>query len=158
MSRFLRSVIAQLSRITDPLPGAVQVLYSRYLAKGQQPDRHILEETLWSVMEELEHAVVILDALDECSGREDLLDLLIKTSCRPSTSLRLLATSRKEPDIEEALEDIVTKDIGIQNAIVDADIRLHVRRCLAKDPKLSKWSESVKEEIEISLVTSAQGM
>jgi hypothetical protein len=72
--------------------------------------------------------------------------------------VHVLATSRKEKDIEEALEPLVTSKIGIQSAEVDGDIQLLIREQLHNDPKLKKWPAKVQEEVEKTLMEGANGM
>ena len=106
---------------------------------------------------------IIADALDECPSnsteRAELCALLTEFSRWALPNLHILVTSRKEPDINEALSTLVTfPPICIQSKQVAADIRLHVRTELANDPKLKKWSLQIKEEIENTLVEGADGM
>jgi hypothetical protein len=73
--------------------------------------------------------------------------------------LHILATSRREKDIEEWLEPLVNdqEKICIQSALVNDDIRTYVHEKLQTDRKL-KWSAKVQEEIEKSLMDGAHGM
>jgi hypothetical protein len=72
--------------------------------------------------------------------------------------VQILATSRKEKDIEEVLYPLVTCQIGIQDAQIDDDIQLHIRHRLHSDPKLKKWPLDIQGEIEKSLINGANGM
>jgi len=56
------------------------------------------------------------------------------------------------------LNDVISDHIFIRATVVDADTRLHVRNCLDQDPKLKIWADSLKEEIESTLVEQADGM
>ena len=102
---------------------------------------------------------LVIDALDECSDREELLQFIVQlfTGSTPN-SISLLATSRKERKIEMALKDVISDCNCIQSAAVDADIRLHIQSRLAKDPKLKEWPSSIKQEIEVVLVEGSHGM
>lgn len=74
------------------------------------------------------------------------------------TGIFILATSRKENDISTSLEPLVTCQICIQNALVDADIRVHILERLSNDMKLKKWPVIVQKEIEDALMNGAKGM
>ena len=102
---------------------------------------------------------LIIDALDECTQREELLDLLKRICSWKLPKVKILTTSRSEQDIEEVLRNLTTC-IGIQSAKLDADIRLYVDKRLASDPKLRKWSNNadLMEEIRLALVNGADGM
>ncbi|KAI9794892.1 MAG: hypothetical protein M1816_003022, partial [Peltula sp. TS41687] len=157
VKNMLRSVIAQFSREGATLPGAVQTLL-QYKGKAQEPNEQTLVQTLSSVFKEGGEYYVILDALDECAERENLLKIVSELASHGRSNLHMLFTSRREQDIKEELDHIATEAVPIQNAKVDKDITLHVRRCLEEDRKLKKWPDSIKHEIETSLVEGAHGM
>ena len=48
--------------------------------------------------------------------------------------------------------------MGIQSALVDPDIRVHVRERRSRDPKLKKWPVNVQSETEDVLASGAKGM
>ena len=101
---------------------------------------------------------ILLDALDECTDREDLLEFIEALMKWNVHDLHVLATSRKENDIAMSLEPLVTCQLCIQSALVDADICVHVRERLSHDPKLKKWPVDVQKEIEAALTKGAKGM
>jgi hypothetical protein len=101
---------------------------------------------------------IILDALDECREREELLELVKKIVYWKLKNLHILATSRREKEIEEALEHLITSQICIQSTLVDTDIYIHLRERLQSDPKLRKWPVKVQKEIEETLMDGAHGM
>ena len=71
----------------------------------------------------------------------------------------ILTLSRLEPDIEESFSQVSSiSSLSIQNARVDADIKLYVEAQMVKIPKLARWSPQLKEEIGKALVEGAHGM
>lgn len=157
VANMLRSVIAQISRKGPSLPKAVQILL-QYKEKAEQPNEQTLFQTLLSVLREDKTYYIILDALDECWERENLLETLSELAKQGLKNVHMLFTSRQEQDIKESLRPIVTENVPIQNTKVDKDIRLHVRRCLDEDRELKERPDSIKDEIETSLVEGAHGM
>ncbi|KAH6662712.1 ankyrin repeat-containing domain protein [Halenospora varia] len=107
---------------------------------------------------EFEETFIILDALDECKEREELLLLLESLNSWGIEKLHVLATSRRERDIEETLESLVTSKICLQSALVNVDIGTYLFEQLQDDPKLKKWSANVRVEIKRTLMDGAQGM
>ncbi len=95
---------------------------------------------------------IIIDALDECFEREDILDLIANIVNHKSEEINILATSRIERDIKTILQDILSSSICIQNSKIKEDISLHVRSRLSQDPKLRAWPDSTRKEIELILV------
>lgn len=100
----------------------------------------------------------MLDALDECADREDLLEFIETLIGWKVKNLHILTTSRRENDIATCLESLVTCELCIQSALVDADIRVHILKRLSIDPKLKNWPVSVQKEIEDNLMKGAKGM
>lgn len=97
-----------------------------------------------------------MDALDECTDIEELLELIQEMN--EWRTVQILATSRKEKDIEDVLKSLATCQICIQDAQVDNDIQLYIHHRLLNDPKLKKWPPKVQKEIEASLKDGAHGM
>jgi hypothetical protein len=153
---FLRSILVQLCYQRAVLPDEVQKLFDQYDTGKRQPGKRSLISALLSLLRSSVRTYLIIDALDECSDREELLKFIIQLSNQNSASL--LATSRKEREIEMALQDVVNYSVRIQSDVVDNDIRRHIQSRLAEDPKLSRWSDIIKEEIETVLVEGSCGM
>lgn len=105
-----------------------------------------------------EAVYIVADALDECIEREELLLVLSEMADMKSQNLHILVTSRQERDILEGLETVVTGTIGLEGSKIDKDIAVHVHSQVIQHPKLKRWPDSVKSNIEETLVAKAQGM
>ncbi|KAF2681187.1 hypothetical protein K458DRAFT_433717 [Lentithecium fluviatile CBS 122367] len=81
---------------------------------------------------------IFLDALDECTQRSELLDVLEAVAGWQLQNLHLLMTSRKEQDIESSLKGYVDEgDTGcLQSDVVDKDIQRYVQQRLSDDKSL----------------------
>ena len=101
---------------------------------------------------------LIVDALDECKGRDDLLDWVVEVAGLDLLNLHLLLFSRNEKDIADVLNPLVDTQIPIIDTNVDPDIGLYLRDRLARDRKLKKWPNEIKDEIELSLMGKVNGM
>jgi hypothetical protein len=105
---------------------------------------------------------IILDALDECRERKELLADIKVIAGWKLGKLHILATSRIERDIEESFEYLVNIQgkICIQSAIVNNDIRAYVHERLQTDQGLRRWQKQprVQREIETTLMDKANGM
>lgn len=152
----IRSLIAQLSMQNAKLPLALEALYAANQNGRRQPSYEGLMETLKEILGLHLKTYVILDALDECTDRKELLELIQEMS--KWRTVQILATSRKEKGIEEVLQPLVTFQISIQDAEVDYDIQLYIRHQLQNDLRLQKWPYEVHKEIEESLMDGAHGM
>lgn len=72
------------------------------------------------------------------------------------TRIQLLATSRRELDLERELLPIC-RDLSLSNAYVDNDIQTYVHSRMGEH-KFRRWPEELRTEIESELVKGAKGM
>ena len=140
------------------IPALLQSAYSQSQNVQQQPTTEILTPILHQVLENIGSAYIILDALDECTNREVLLELLEVIMDWKLEYLQILVTSRKEQDIAESLESLVTCQLDIRSSSVASDIRIHVLERLANDSKLKRLPLHVKNDIETFLLKGTDGM
>lgn len=70
----------------------------------------------------------------------DLLGLLTEIAIWRLNTLHILATSRMMRDIEDALMQLISANVELDNDIVDADIRIYLGAKLVKDPRLKIWT------------------
>jgi hypothetical protein len=154
----IRSLIIQLSvqNVDAKIPDVLQKLYAVNQNGQRKPSYDMLVETLKTILGLFLKIYIILDALDECADREELLDLIQEVN--ELRGVQILVTSRKEKDIEEVLQPLVKNQICIQDAQVHDDIQLYIRDRLQNDPKLKRWPSRVQEEIERCLLNGAHGM
>ena len=154
----ISSLIVQLSAQSPHLPDSLQSAYSRSQNGQKQPTIEDLTILLRQMLKIFKGTYILLDALDECTDREELLEFIEALMEWNIQDLHVLATSRKENDIATSLEPLVTLQQGIQSALVNADIRIHIMERLSSDPKLKKWPVDVQKEIEDALMKGAKGM
>lgn len=162
MAACLSSLVAQLCTRLTPLPPHLSQFYERCCQGKLHPGLDELTGILCEIVQSFESVFIILNALDECPKGEDrdcLLTVLANIESKSLQNLHTLVTSRREPDIEENLKAYLTSQpISLQGSEVDWDIRSHISSVLATDPKLKKWSEDIKQEIETALAQGANGM
>lgn len=110
------------------------------------------------VAENFSRVYITIDALDESTNRESILETLRRIMTREDLNrISILATSRKEMDIERVLVPIAT-ELSLSNMYVDEDIRTYVKSRLREDPKFSRWPDSLRNDTEAALVKGAKGM
>src|SRR2546423_9526718 len=96
----LRSIIMQIGIGMSQIPDVVEKLYKQYSDGKQEPGRRSLVETLQFLLASSNRMYLILDAVDECSERKEVFEVISNITQR---TVGLLATSRKERDITEPL-------------------------------------------------------
>ncbi|MCJ1462463.1 hypothetical protein MMC07_001065 [Pseudocyphellaria aurata] len=154
----IRSLIIQFAERSPHFPDSLQSAYSRSHGGQKQPTTEELTDVLCHMLNNFNTTYILLDALDECADREDLLEFIETLMGWKMKSLHVLTTSRKENDIVKALESLVICQLCIQSALVDNDIHLHILERLSNDKKLMKWHDDIKKEIEDALMEGAKGM
>ncbi|KAF2094687.1 HET-domain-containing protein, partial [Rhizodiscina lignyota] len=156
-----KSLVTQLSQQCIRIPPLLDSLFSSSNNGQRQPSIEALLDALRQMSEELPATYIILDALDECADREELMSTIETIASWQLESLHVIVTSRKEPDIENSLESFVDtcNIIPLQRTVVDEDIRKYVRHRISVDKKLKKWrSGEMQKEIEVALMEGAHGM
>lgn len=155
-------LLSQLLQNLKGIPKSLDVLFSSCENGPCQPPVQLLLEIMQEVINEFKHVYYVADALDECTQRSELLNLLAKIAGWDHQNLHLLMTSRLERDIESALVVFVDREniMCLQIEIVDEDIKHYVRHGLVVDRSLAKWSKDdmIREEIERALLHGAYGM
>jgi len=155
----IRSLLFQAALQANDLLGDLERLYHKCSSGQQQPAEETIHSLFRATTDRPGAKYIILDALDECTDREDLLLSFIRdvTASKPR-DLHIMLTSRRERDIEVELSPVADHNINIQSAIVDEDIRVYMRDRMATDAKLKKWPDSVRDEIMTALMKKAGGM
>jgi hypothetical protein len=158
----LRSLLCQFLQRSVVIPKGVDALFSSCENGQRKPSLHALLEVTRQAMQDLTQVYVVLDALDECTQRSELMDMLETVAGWQLDNLHLLMTSRKERDIERSLEGYVEEEnaVCLQRDVVDQDIQRYVQQRLHNDKSLTKWNKdaAVGQEIEATLMGGARGM
>ncbi|THZ76160.1 hypothetical protein D6C85_02431 [Aureobasidium pullulans] len=155
----LRSLVWQLSSSSSN-HASLEIPYNH---NKLQPSILKLKELLETMLfASSGHVIIVLDALDECTERSELLPWLSQIAGRCTSNVQIIITSRKEYDIRVALEKWMTTDsmLSIPHSQVDDDIRTYVRARIISDEGLKRWENKprVQDKIEKHLMGKAQGM
>jgi hypothetical protein len=157
----LRSLLWQLSQQSHQIASILDLHYSSFDEGKRQPSidtllrmtRHILQKS---------QVHIILDALDECAQRVEVMDILRTIAEWQLQNVHLIATSRRERGIESILEEFLSPQncICLEVEVVDHDIKQYVRQRLSDDKSLSKWGRDINlwDEIETALMRGSKGM
>jgi len=154
----MKSLLGQLCKQRPDLPDCVRLLFDRHDDGQQQPREIDLRAALASVIESFPQVYLALDALDECTEREELMEFLDELLSSNIRGLHLLSTSRQERDIEIGFCDHQPVKVGLEEEHVNGDIKLHIRSKLTRDLRLKRLTEPIKVEIEVALLDGAKGM
>ncbi|KIX09177.1 uncharacterized protein Z518_00256 [Rhinocladiella mackenziei CBS 650.93] len=154
----IRSLLFQLALQDSGIIQHLENLCQKCANGQQQPPETDMHSLFREVVARPRQKFIVFDALDECTDREELLSFLVELMSSKPRDIHILATSRREKDIEEELTPVVDHNLNIQSALVDSDIRLYIRDRMETDKKLKKWPPSVQDEITTALMEKAGGM
>jgi Cdc6-like AAA superfamily ATPase len=158
----VRSLIAQLYSRCEHSRKELDTLFSSCEDGRLQPTSDSLFTTFQRMMNHAEKIQMVIDALDECQTKKELLLWIEKLSSSGHAKVCLLIVSRKEEEIGSRLRRWLQEEnfISVHRDTVDSDIRLYVRATLRADNGFQRWrlKPSVLEEIETELMKKANGM
>jgi Cdc6-like AAA superfamily ATPase len=162
LDKLLRSLVMQLYSKCENSRGDLEKLLLVCENGHQQPSYESLFTTFIQMMGQVEKLQIVIDALDECTTRGDLLLWMKDLENHAHSGLYLLVTSRKEEDIESGLRrwlnDLNT--IPFRQDDINRDIRAYVHEALRADHRFERWHSQplIRDEIETALVGQAHGM
>lgn len=153
---FLRACLGQLAARA---PEAFDILVGlRTLCSKHPSQQPVLEELLEATVAAMgcfPEVFFIVDALDECSERKQLLNMLKKLESVPNLHLVLL--SRREQDINNALS-AWAQELPLQGDQVDKDIADYIQQRISNSREMQEWTEEDKMKAKAQLSKMAGGM
>lgn len=162
LDQLVHSLAAQLYSRCESSRKELEILFSSCEDGRQQPTFESLFATFLRMVNYVGKTQIIIDALDECTTRKDLLLWMEDLTNSGNQRLYLLSTSRKEEDIESELRRWMRHGnlVSIQQDHVNHDIRAYVHKRLRHDYGFQRWQSkpTVLDQIETELMKKAAGM
>ena len=155
----ISSLLLQLALVMDDF-NKLWLLYVACELGRRQPSIYEIEETLRNALEALPEVYMILDALDECLELDEVLSFIVSACDSWEAKVKIMVTSRKERNIDEALQVLDPVAINLRDELITQDIQVYVQSRLNASTRLKKWCSDpqLKSEIERTLVNGADGM
>ena len=125
---------------------------------NREPSITSFQATLAQILDGFERVCIVIDALDECQDREELLEWITEIVSQKAGRVRLAVTGRPEREIEDALLDLGACCVDVAMESSNHDIAAFLDRELATDRKFKKWDVAVRDEIQSVLIKGAEGM
>lgn len=114
--------------------------------------------SLHQTLENVNSVYLVVDALDECTERVEILDTLEEIVGWGLENLHILATSRMEKDIEEVFSHMGCQQFHLEGPEILEDIQQYVHRRMLRERWLRKWPEETWSEIASVVTTNAGPM
>ncbi|KAF7976642.1 hypothetical protein HWV62_5961 [Athelia sp. TMB] len=156
-----RSIITQLSdRCGDNMPDALVDMYKECDGGHRQPSETQLENTLSQILEIFESTYIVIDSLDECAEKVDLLRWIRSVTMGTSRKLHLMLTSRPEADIEQGLAPLHNHNlqkVSVGERSTADDISVYLDAWL-KAENMNHWDKADKRMIKTAVSVGSNGM
>jgi hypothetical protein len=154
----IRSLIAQFAAPYGGIPATLAKLYQSSHDGRSQPSMESLQSVLLNILESFDDIYIVLDALDECTERKDLLKWIKQMTSWKRSKLHLLATSRPEEDIAKHLRLLDPDHVYMKQDLVTHDIEMYIDCILDGEDSFEQWSDKIKATIKNTLLKDAGGM
>jgi hypothetical protein len=125
----LRSLISQLSHNCSRMPASLDALFALRDSGQGLPSLQTLLEALKQMILEFPQVFILIEALDECRRRQELMDVLETVAGWHLDSLHLLVTSRKEQDIASSVEGYIKENntICLRDELSNDDVQRYIQ-------------------------------
>jgi hypothetical protein len=157
VTNLLGAILKQLVQDRPTMPYSVSRLYEKYSPRGTSITFEDCIGTLESVCGTYPAVYIIVDALDECSNRNDgtrsrLLKVLF--DLQRIVDVRLMVTSRSIPDIVEEFLNVPMMEIRA----TAEDVKQFVSDRIYQLPKCVRGDDELKRLVMDKVVQAADGM
>ena len=153
----IRSTAYQFYRNLDRFPQVIMDTYKSCGSGTSAPSRELLEAILFSALQHLPHAFIIIDALDESPNFSPVGKWLQRMMAADLNGLHVLVTSRKERHIHDCLHQIPRLQTICVDERTGDDLNLYIHSQI-QESLLCSWPDEIKDNIQVSLHTRADGM
>uniref|UniRef100_A0A0D2YEN7 NACHT domain-containing protein n=1 Tax=Fusarium oxysporum (strain Fo5176) TaxID=660025 RepID=A0A0D2YEN7_FUSOF len=155
----LRSLAVQLYYTGNDAARRLDNLFTSHDDGRRQPDTNALSACVDTMIQTAGKVFIIIDALDECTTREELLQWLKHLASRKA---QLIVTGRPEVEFQSAVPRSFDEHncILLDKQAVNADICAYVEATLKQKPDFvdKKLSPSILEEMCDKIGNRADGM
>lgn len=154
------SLLAQICFKVGTFPASLDAAFDRCNVSQSPYGKRIHLSIIAEVFIEIayQHRVTILiDGLDECQGRQDILGFIQQLSKR-GKFCKILVSSRDEVDIREVLSESPRMRLETASEYLDRDIDNYISHRLGHDREFKWLKQSFQKTIRESLSSQARGM
>ncbi|KAJ6524894.1 hypothetical protein DFH09DRAFT_1372078 [Mycena vulgaris] len=157
VTQLLCSLVTQLSIRSDPPDSKLDALWTSH-ASGQKllTDVELISDALLPLLKDFDQkpVYIVLDALDECSERHELLHLITTILDANLPHVHIFVTSR--PEVQAGRPELVERAVSVSlEGCVDRDVELYLTKVLSKEPG---WIYEKRDEIKRALLQRSNGM
>jgi hypothetical protein len=150
----LAAILKQLSQGRLSALGPAERLHQKHASQGTKPSFDDTYKTLREVVVQYPYVCIVVDALDECpyEARHQLLAKLF--DLQKGADVRLIATSRFIPDIEDAFRQALKLEVQASRE----DIKRFVAGQIYRLPSCIQRDAALQELVQEQIVEAVDGM
>ncbi|KAI9162805.1 Ankyrin repeat and KH domain-containing protein [Paramyrothecium foliicola] len=156
---FLRSIAFQIYLLSGEGTEKLDKLYTSCDSGTRQPDELALVACLDSMMQAIGAVSIVIDALDECNTRDEILSWIGSQSLGAA---RFIITARPEADLRREIPRYFSEEncISLDKKSIDADIHSYVLWTIEHSPSFNEkgLSQDLVKEISEKVGDGADGM
>ncbi|KAF2818132.1 ankyrin, partial [Ophiobolus disseminans] len=150
----LAAILKQLGQGRSSALGPVERLHRKHLSHGTRPSLDEIFSALRDVVAQYPYVFIVVDALDECQ-RETRRQLLSKLRVlQKEADLRLTATSRFVPYVEDALRPAIRLEVKASNE----DLKQFVVGQICRLPRCVQRDKALQDLVQERVVEAVDGM
>ena len=155
LANLIGSLVQLLVHCYGAITDEIREIYTQYNPKNIRPSEEEFSKILLSLIGKFSHVYIVVDALDECNPK--IKSKFIEKLRELPVNIRLLCTSRRLGDIQEAFNDVPHLEIRAS----DEDVARYVEAQILQVPKLVRFCKKagdLQSTIIEKLVKKAKGM
>lgn len=153
-ARILAAILKQLGQGRPSALGSVEQLHHKHASRGTRPSLDDLFSVLRDVVAQYPYVFIVVDALDKCQ-RETCHQLLSKLfALQKEADVRLTATSRFVPDVEDAFR--LASRLEVEAS--DEDVKQFVAGQIHRLPRCVQRSANLQKLVQERVVEAVGGM
>lgn len=150
----LAAILKQLGQGRPSALGSVERLHHKHASRETRPSLDDLFSALRDVVAQYPYVFIVIDALDECR-RETRCQLLSKLfALQKEADVRLTATSRFVPDVEDAFRLALRLEVEASNE----DVRQFVAGQMHRLPRCVQRNANLQKLVQERVVEAVGGM
>jgi Cdc6-like AAA superfamily ATPase len=153
-SGMLAAILKQLIQGRPSAANPVERLHQKHGNRGTKPSFDEIHSALRDVLAQYPYVYIVVDALDECQNeaRHQLLVNLL--GLQKEGDIRLMATSRFVPDVEDAFRQALRLEVQASRE----DVKRYVAGQIYRLPASIRRDAALQELVQEKIVEAVDGM
>lgn len=150
----IAAILKQLGQSLPSAVGPIEQLHHKHASRGTRPSLDDIFSALRDVVALHPYVFIVIDALDECKSetRRQLLPKLL--ALQQEVDIRLMATSRFVPDVEDAFRQAIKLKIEASDEDVNQFVAGHIDRL----PRCVQRNSALQDLVQERVVEAVDGM